>query len=240
MTLIIPDLHAPLHNPASLGAILALMSKHTFDEVILLGDACEFVSCSWFGGPEALRSYKQEAHEAAQALMQIRNLHSGPITLTIGNHDGRPDAKVEKIAPQLHGSIVEEVGFAAMGITLVPENEQPITRGRIRFIHGHQDSGKFPSVYHARRMADLYGLPGVAVVYGHTHSSQTFTRKMHGGVSTAYGLGCLELRPTWQRGVSGWTQEFAIAYPNEGVVQPIRIENGTFWWGGNQFSNGTP
>jgi len=235
LTLVLPDLHAPQHNPASLAAILALMSEQRFAEVVLLGDACEFVSCSWFGGPEALKSYKAEALEVRAVLRQIRALHEGRITLTVGNHDGRPDQKVEKLAPQLHGSIVEEVGFAALGIDVVPEDQQPVTRGRCRFIHGHQDCGKFPSVYHARKMADLYGLPGTAVIYGHTHSSQTFSRRMHGGVSTAYGLGCLELRPKWQRGVSGWTQEFAVADCSSGWVQPLRIEGGAFYWGGRRF-----
>lgn len=237
LTLVIPDLHAPQHDPDALGAVLSLMRSHTFDEVVLLGDAAENVSCSWFGGPEALRSYKGEAAEARRVVEQIRSLHSGRMTLTTGNHDRRADQKLEKAAPQLVGSVVDEIGYQSMGIDVIPE-DAVLTRGRIKFIHGHQTfRGPNIPTYHARVMADLYGMPGWSVVYGHTHRSQVFTRRMDEGPTTAYGLGCLERKPHWQKGVSGWTQEIAVAHVDSGHVQPIRIVDGSLWFGCQRFTS---
>ena len=236
LILVIPDIHAPQQDNAAFGAVLAMMVDHKFKELILLGDACEFVSLSWFGGPSAMRPYKDEALEARAVLKQILALHAGPVTLVKGNHDNRPDQKVEKMAPQIHGSIKDEVGFEELGITLIPEDKQPIVRGKISFIHGHQDTGKFPALYHSRKMADLYGLPASAVVYGHTHKDQTFSRPMHGGPARAYGLGCLERRPDWLKGAESWTHSIATADPLTGSVQVLPICGGVLWYGSQRYS----
>ena len=241
LILVIPDLHAPNHDPMALEAVLGLMEAQKFAEVILLGDAVECVSCSWFGGPESLRAWKEEARQAAVALMAIRMRHDGPITLLEGNHDVRPELKVERVAPQLCGSIQEQVGYANMGIAVIPEREQPVRRGRCLMLHGHTDlPSKSPPVYHARRLCDVYSQPLVSVLYGHTHRAQTFTRAIYlegstWSTSTAYGLGCMEKRPKWLKGVLGWCQECAVVHPESGTVQVLRINDGALWFGGRRF-----
>jgi predicted phosphodiesterase len=235
LLLVVPDIHAPMQDEAAFGAVLSLMRSHRFAELVLLGDAVELVSCSWFGGPQALVSYKDECRVARTVLKRLLALHDGPVTLTIGNHDGRADQKVEKNAPQLHGSIVDEMRWAELGVTVVPEDAQPITRGRLRLLHGHQDSGRFPALYHARKMCDLYGLPGQAVIYGHTHKDQSHSRPMHGGPARAYGLGCLEKRPHWLKSCDAWTHSVAVADPASGIVNVLPIVDGALWYGGVRY-----
>ncbi len=236
LILVVPDIHAPQQDEKAYGALLAMMREHRFREVVLLGDAIECVSCSWYGGPAALQSYKDECAKARAVLKRLLALHSGPVTLTVGNHDSRPDQKVEKTAPQLHGSIVDEMRWNELGVTVVAEDAQPITRGHLRLLHGHQDSGKFPAMYHARKMADLYGLPGGSVIYGHTHKDQTHSRPMHGGPARAYGLGCLERRPRWLKGADSWTASVAVADPDTGCVNVLPIVNGALFYGGVRYA----
>jgi predicted phosphodiesterase len=58
----------------------------------------------------------------------------------------------------------------------VPEDQQPIRRGQPRVLHGHQIPGKQLPKYHAAKVADLYGAPGLTVVFGHAHRPQHFER----------------------------------------------------------------
>jgi hypothetical protein len=120
------------------------------------------------------------------------------------------------------------------GIEWVPEGRQPIDRGLLRVLHGHQVFGQGAGgIYHARKAADVYATDaGRLVTYGHTHKPQTFQRAVYGGQGRAVGLGCLRtIAPSevgWLHGnESGWAHGFAVfsvlaASVHVEEVRPVR------------------
>lgn len=232
LRLVVADLHAPNQDERAFKALLAMMADNRFAELVLLGDAVELASLAWWGGPTTLESYKSDAQKARQTLNRLVAQHNGPVTLVEGNHDRRGDQRVERTIPQLHGSIKDEIGWDELGVRIVPEAQQPLVRGRLRFIHGHQDCGRFPPLRYAFKLATLYGSPGDSIVYGHTHKDQCDSKPMHGGPVHAYGLGTLEQRPAWLKGADSWTCSVAVADPESGCVQVLPIRDGVMFYGG--------
>ena len=237
LRLVVADLHAPNQDERAFKALLAMMADNRFAELILLGDAVELASLAWWGGPTTLQAYKDEAIKARHVLNRLLAQHGGPTTLVIGNHDGRADQKVERSAPQLHGSIKDEIGWDALGVRLVQEDQQPLIRGRLRFIHGHQDCGRNPPLRYAFKLAQLYGEPGTSVIAGHCHRDQSDSKPQHGGPVMAYLLGTLESRPKWLKTADSWTCSVAVADPESGCVQVLPIRDGVMWFGGVRYSS---
>jgi predicted phosphodiesterase len=235
LLLVVSDLHAPNQDDRAFKALLQMMADNQFAELILLGDAVELASLAWFGGPTTLQSYADEAKAARAVLKALLAHHSGPVTLVCGNHDLRPDQKVERTAPQLHGSIKDEIGWSELGVRLVPENAQPLVRGKCLFIHGHQDCGRTPPLRYAWKLAQLYGTPGSSVVAGHCHRDQSDSKAQHGGPVMGYILGTLEKRPHWLKTADSWTCSIAVADPESGIVQVLPIREGVMWYGSKRY-----
>ena len=248
---ILSDVHHPEHDRDFWRAFLAWARAERPDEVILAGDFAEFASVSQHGGSLESRltddfaTVKRALNEIADAVPGVR------LVYLEGNHETRLTRTIGELAPALAGSITVPDGLDLdeRGVVWVDEFHQPIRRGKLRVLHGHQFGGRFGLMHHAAKAASLFGSEADAwIVYGHTHKPQTFTRPVVGGVVTATGLGCgrtiAKDEVRWQHGAeAGWAHEFAVAYvvgDDLAQVYPVRVQKGRFVWAGKVYDGRLP
>jgi predicted phosphodiesterase len=237
---ILTDVHHPEHDRPFWRAFLLWLTDTRPSEVIIAGDFGEFLSVSTHGGNFG-EKLSEDFAAVGKGLDEVRAASpDSKITFLCGNHDVRAEQTVAKLMPALAGVVTVASGLklAERGIAYVDELHQPVKRGLLHVLHGHQFGGRFGvGKYHAAKAADVYGAdPGTVVVYGHTHKPQTHTRAVMGGVVTATGLGCGrtiskdEVR--WMRGAeSGWVHEFGVALiEGDALVNlyPVRVTAGRF------------
>jgi predicted phosphodiesterase len=242
--LILPDLHVPEHDQIVWDALLQWLREHPVSEIVLLGDFLELASCSQHPGTD-FTSLNEDFKAGRQVLKELLTAcPKGHITLLEGNHETRLARITASKLPQLADnlSIAEGLRLAEIGATWVPEDEQPITRGDLELIHGHQALGEgFGARYHAAKMVDVYGEPGHTVVYGHTHKQQAILKASKRGNQLGLGLGALRtMRPDWLHGrEAGWCHQFAVACVRANGhtdVMVVSIRDGAFVWDGKLYT----
>jgi predicted phosphodiesterase len=243
--LLITDIHVPEHDHRTWNIILQLIWSEQPDEIIIMGDFAELAAFSMHGNGAIMEHWESEKAWVRYKLKELR--HYGPnavITYLEGNHETRVTRWCDKNAPQLRDelSLPRALELEGLGIGWVSERHQPIERGNLRILHGHQmGSGKSQSLpaHHAKRATERYGAPGKTIVYGHTHVHQTYEAKMYGGNARGVGLGCgRTLDVDWTNGVHGWVHQIAMAYVRPaGTVDlyPIDIQHGAAIWNGQWF-----
>lgn len=232
--LVLSDVHVPEHDRKVWQTSLAIARDLRPHEVVLLGDFLEMASCSQHGGAE-LEKLTEDFMAGRMALKEIREAVGSDCRITYleGNHESRLTRFLMSKAPQLRDSLSFQVGLTLdqLDVDWISEAKQPITRGDLDLTHGHQDLRERPSKYHGGKMADVYGRPGRAVLYGHTHKPQVYTRPTVGGHATAVGLGCARsLAPGWLHGAqAGWVHQIALVYltpAGRSHIYPITFTHG--------------
>lgn len=216
------------------------------DEVILSGDFGEFGSVSQHGGGFEAR-LTDDLTAVKLALDELREA-IGPdnrIVYLEGNHESRLPRAIASWAPTLTGAIdlPSMLELEKRGVTWVPEHQQPIHRGLLRILHGHQLLGKYGPKHHAAKAADIYGSsPGVEIVYGHVHATQGFTKAVAGGYVSAMSVGCGRTigpdKVRWLQGrEAGWHHGFGVAFASDNDVQvySVKVKNGKFIWNGKVY-----
>lgn len=185
--------------------------------------------------------------EVKQALDQLREAGGSDCQITYleGNHESRLPRAVASWAPTFTSALdlPGMLGLETRGIRWVPEYAQPIARGDLRILHGHQVLGKYGPRHHAAKTADVYGSTTFSeIVYGHVHASQTFTKPVIGGYVSATALGCGRTigadKVRWLAGrESGWHHGFGVAYVTHGLVSlyPVKVRDGRFVWHGRLY-----
>jgi hypothetical protein len=239
------DLHLPDHDRPAWSSVLRWLQDHKPSEVIL-SEFAEWESASQHGGNWGTR-WDRDVAAVRRGLIQIRSiLPDAKIVWQETNHDTRLTRLLEDRLPAFSGAltVARELGLKDMGIEWVNERTV-IRRGALKVIHGHQlatndRSGLLPK-YHAARAVQLYGEPGVTVVYGHTHRTQSWTEPCDGGEKRAVNVGCLRtLRPAWQRGrEAGWLHQFAAAYVSASGpanLYLVDIHGGSFAFEGKRYA----
>jgi len=231
------DVHIPEHDRGAWGVFLAVLRLAKPEEVILAGDYGEWESVSSHSASNE-NALMEDVVAVRRSLNEVRDA-AGPdarITYLEGNHETRLSRAISQRAPSLKGALTipELLDLDDRGIEWVPEGRQPIDRGLLRVLHGHQVFGQGAGgIYHSRKAADVYATDaGRVVVYGHTHKPQQFHRAVYRGTGRAVGLGCLRtISPSevgWLHGnESGWAHGFAVfsvlaASVHVEEVRPIR------------------
>lgn len=239
---ILCDVHYEERDKPAWGAVLAYLADQPPDEIVIAGDFLELASCSSHPGATTESDLREDLTRGREGIAEMRR--AAPLASIVymeGNHETRLLRWLRSNAPALLGSLSVEAGLdlARLGILYVPEDKQPIERGNLRILHGHQAMGKFPPRYHAARVAELYGRHGTVTVYGHTHKPQSIQR-VGDEVARGVGLGCLRmLHPGWLHGSpAGWEHGFGIFYARpDGVTDlySVAIREGRFAWAGKVY-----
>jgi predicted phosphodiesterase len=231
------DCHVPEHDRGAWAVFLSVLREVRPDEVILAGDFGEWESVSSHGTFNE-NTLREDVVAVRRALNEVREA-IGPdarMTYLEGNHETRLTRAIMSRAPALRGALTltELLDLDERGVEWVPEGRQPVDRGLLRVLHGHQIYGQGGGpIYHSRKAADVYATDaGRVVTYGHTHKPQQFHRPVIGGTGRAVGLGCLRtIRPEevrWLQGnEAGWAHGFGVFSVLAGSVhveevRPIR------------------
>lgn len=249
VVVVITDVHVPDQDAALWKALLAFLEDVLPDEVILGGDFLELESCSQHPGANLIMyAADVDAGNAALDDLQTASPRS-KLTYLEGNHETRLSRFLASRAPTLVGALGLRAALKLdqRGIDWVPEDAQPIARGTLDILHGHQmGTGKGASLpkYHANRALEVYGRPGRTVTYGHTHKPQKITLPSVNGNKKAVGLGCgRTLKPGWLHGSeAGWEHEFGIAFihpDGQTDYYQVKVTNGTFCWAGKIYNGNT-
>jgi len=188
VTVCLPDLHAPQHDPRALRWALDYTVDAEPRRVILLGDVVDFLALSRFPkSPEQSAALDEELVVGRRVLKQIdRALADVPIVWIAGNHEARVQKYLYKKAPELCG--LPELSVPRL--LNMPERWTYIAPG------GHiWEQGIL--VQHGNRYAQNTCVAylneyGCSVVAGHSHRANQMTRRLQTGKTiTAIESGCL-------------------------------------------------
>lgn len=243
---VLSDVHVPEHDGLFWKAVLLWLRDHRPDELIIAGDFGEFSSVSQHGGANETK-LTEDLAGVGQALDQLREAvgDSCHMTYLEGNHESRLPRATASWAPTFTGALdlPAMLELDRRGIQWVPEYAQPVQRGLLRVLHGHQVLGKYGPRHHAAKAADVYGSqPHVEIVYGHVHAAQQFSKPVAGGYVSATSAGCGRTvgadKVRWLAGrEAGWHHGFVVAYVHDGVAQVfnVKVRNGKFIWNGKAY-----
>lgn len=233
------DLHIPHHNRTSVSAVekfgLAIKPTH----VIWIGDFGDWESISYWNRNNAVKLVESDLEAETKEMnkfldRQCRMFRYAKKIFIEGNHDHWPLTAIGQY-PQFRGYLdVEKVlHLKERGISFVRENI-PYRIGKVSWVHG-DCFGKSPGKYHASKMVIDYG----NVIYGHTHSIQTYTKTSplnELDKRSAFNIGCLcDLNPSYMRNrPHSWIHAFGLTYVrNNGDFShyTIPIIRGRFTYG---------
>lgn len=242
---IVPDLHAPLHDPQAVETALKIYKYLKPNVTTFLGDCLEAEGVSeHIKDSIAARALADlgEEFDSFNSLFDQFTRFSEEVLITKGNHDDR----LRKYADQ-HPEVASLVNFEK-NIYLkerrkdgkkirVCEYNEALNIGKLWFTHG-----TYTGDTSAKKMVMAYQR---SLCYGHTHSYSTHTwtspidvRDKH----TAYNLGCLcSQNPGFMRNKpNAWTHMVAVAYiRDDGCfnLYPIGIFDGVATFNGREFSS---
>jgi predicted phosphodiesterase len=240
---IFSDAHVPEHDPDVWRVSLDFLKDTQPDELIINGDFLELLSCSQHGGVVENQQLVDDFRAGRQAIQQIRDvIPNSKITYLEGNHETRLERYLAAEAPTLFGtlSIPEGLHLDTFKVEWVPERQQPVRRGNLLVVHGHQLNG-LPK-HLACKLVEVYGESNHTVIMGHAHRAQVHTQAGLDGNKRGITLGAMRTKdPTWLHGAkSAWSHQICICYVDSerGTVDayPITIEDGRFVWAGKSYS----
>lgn len=237
-TILLPDLHYPLHTQEIYNKILKVIKAEKIKDVVLLGDAQDMSSINhWekekgnLRGFEGKRLIKDYMNFDKDILKPLEKLGCNIVYME-GNHEYWVEDVVDK-NPQLEGLIeyYNILDFKKRNIKFIRWIEKNGGRGyydigKLRLIHG-----EYTGQYHASKTSNSYSKN---VVYGHTHDIQSFTKITNDGdIHQAQSIGCLcQLSPGYMKGrPNKWVNGFGVLYTrDDGTfnVYTVIISNNKF------------
>ena len=206
----VSDIHAPFHDEAAVAAALRLIRKVAPDRVVINGDVNDFFQLSRFNaGLERLDVLQEEIDAGNRIRRAIRaaapNAH---IAATLGNHDSRIKAYVEKNARSLASlraldpaslflyDELEIDAYGAAGFRLRPE-----------YLVKHGSVVRKGSGATAKAELTAAGISGIS---GHTH--RLATHRVNGYSPRQWTeQGCLcRTDPDYIVGIPDWQQGVVV------------------------------
>lgn len=211
--LILADCHIPYHDVGALACAIEYGRKTRCDSVLLLGDFIDCHTLSRFVKDPRKRAYGVELDAAASVLGYIRaELKTRRIWWKAGNHEDRLTTFLYTRAPELLDvsdafSIPGYLGLAENGVHWV-EPQNPIERGHLNILHGHEWRGGQSTPVNPARSAFLRGLE--CTIVGHQHKTSEHTDPtVRGTTITCWSVGCLcGLHPDYMP-LNRWNHGFA-------------------------------
>lgn len=219
---VVPDIHAPLHNVPALGCILSCVEMVKPDIAIMLGDLAELGSVSpW--------KYKRRKRPDLDTHLNNidQDIKSGNDVLDLindsfqkcgtsekyfceGNHEIWLDNFIDEYQFLKHNYAPENAFFLKeRGFEYLPYGEY-LTIGELNFYHGGHYHGKYHAMNHV-------SILGANVIYAHMHDVSREGIASLNGVHAAWCIGSLKNHDNksnlWLRGRKvNWSHAFAVVY----------------------------
>jgi UDP-2,3-diacylglucosamine pyrophosphatase LpxH len=248
--LVLPDIHAPDHDPHALDVAIQIGQSMQLDGVIISGDGMDVHALSRYT-PASHRPIRwvDERAAAVPVFAMIRDFFpKTPITYLIGNHDVRPEKFISAQVPQLQGlmSLPQILGLDSLDF-IFPEENRVVIGEKLLVIHGTRvRSEAGASVQQEVREA------GMSIAMGHVHRRAMYdvtrTAQRLRGEQPLFGIemGCLchltpdylepERTANWQHGC------LVVTVFDDGFVFPelVRIDKGRGMFRGKLFESRVP
>jgi len=184
--MVIPDIHLPVAHEMALDFCVDVYNKYSCDTVVFIGDIVDHHAISFHTKNPNCPSAAYEYDMVREELNEWRDTFPDA-TVTIGNHDNRPQRLAEDIGvPDVYlrdlAEVWETPGWNWVYSTVIDD---------AYYFHG-MGGGKTPAINKANTM-------GMSVVMGHVHS----VSGVHWGAGPTrrwFGMdvGCLINNEAWQ------------------------------------------
>ena len=239
--LVLPDIHFPLHDVYSLGAVESFMDDFRPTHLIYLGDQLQMDSVShWLKDKRgALEGQRLLADYAGFNQILDRHVSMVPdakVILFLGNHEDWVRQYID-VHPEVEGMLEVEHGLRLRerGFTVVPLG-QAYRIGKLWYMHGH-----ITTDHHSKATVLAYRRN---IRYGHVHDIQYYTAISPLDVNdkiSAGSIGCLcNVNPHYMLGKPNrWVHGFSVAYiqPNGNFNDyTIQIVGGKFTFNGKTYA----
>ena len=186
--LVMPDTHAPFHDPQAVDCFLEAAYHLQPDELVIDGDLTDFYAVSSHDkSPSRRETMKEEVDGSNELLDIIGGMGFGHVEFIEGNHENRYDRYIAKHAPELYGlapTVAQMLKIEQRGWGFTPYREE-YSVGKIDFTH---DVGPCGSTAMQRSI----GTYGHNLVIGHTHRlGVAYQGTKRGGTMVCMNVGWL-------------------------------------------------
>jgi hypothetical protein len=224
-TVVIPDLHAPYHDPKVWGTILAAIRKIKPRHVVIIGDFADCYAVSSFPkNPQRQQSLKYELSGAQRELKNLIRVADCEIDYLEGNHEVRLERYLCQRAPELYGliSVKSLMLDGTRDVGWTPYRKH-LKIGKVIYMH---DCG------HAGVYAGRHTLAAVGhnVVFGHTHrggivTDGTVDGERHFSLNVGWAGNINEADYMYQVKMKDWIHGFGLITTDEstGLVYPTFV-----------------
>lgn len=207
------DCHLPYHDEAAIARAVKYGKEEGVDSVLIGGDLLDFYDLSHFVKDPRKRKYVEELSLGRDFLSWLKQeLKPKNMWWKFGNHELRLETYLFKRAPELLDAkeafdIPGYMELASMGIRWVAA-QNPIRRGHLDIVHGHERRGGTSAPVNPARTAFLKRR--VCTLLGHHHVTSEHTGvDARGTTVTCWSVGCMcNLHPEyapeneWNHGVA--------------------------------------
>jgi predicted phosphodiesterase len=218
--LLLPDTHAPYHDPCAWAVMMKLAREYRPDTVVHLGDLADCLTVSAHDkDPRRGTQFEDEAKVVRERREELEGFGAQRNVICLGNHEYRLRRYLMQQAPALMSSvgIEAQLGLDNGRWRIVPYREH----GRIGKLHLTHDAN-YHGANAVRQMAVAFN---ASVAFGHTHRmGLSYFGDVAGKRHVSVNLGCLckieeaTFAPAIQR--MTWQHGFGVA---------SMLPNGRFW-----------
>lgn len=184
--LIVPDIHAPVHNARAIGLMLKAMADWRPDVIVCLGDLIDCSSVSSYSKKPSALTLLDEVKAANDILDSLDALGASEKCFTVANHEQRIERTIIDKAPGLLGlaDVPDLLRFRDRGWKWCDYKDY-IQVGKIAYTH---DMGNGGAQAHTKAKDAV----GRSTVIGHTHRmSWAADGTIHDGTRVAAMFGHL-------------------------------------------------
>ena len=212
-------MHAPYHDEKVVRCLLRVAKKLEIDEIVYIGDFCDFYSVSAHDkSPERRENLEEELRGCRRLLQRFDRVGVRKHTYLGGNHEHRLARYVARKAPELSGSIAsmpQLLGLDSLDSkwSYIPYGV-PYRVGDATFLHDVGKSG----VSAARASYSVYR---GKLIIGHTHRAQLYTEGDGWCLNIGWGgdYGAINYFPE-HRARNEWQHAFGIVDIHNGKAHP--------------------
>lgn len=231
--LVIPDVHIPFHSKKALDCVIRIAEAYGPDEVIQLGDLCDFYKISKYTKDPRRGESVQKELDKAYKLLRLIKKRSGATRATFleGNHEFRLHKYICTQAPGFSDmralNLESLLQLKDAGWDYIPQH-QFYQINNVHFTHG-----EFVSTHSSQKHVASYD---ETIVHGHTHRIACNMVKFLNRTLEGWELGCLaslkvaqeyQKSANWQHGCGT-----VDIYNDQYWIRPHHIRDGCVSWNG--------